>query len=196
MHEAGETPSSLASYALFLRLALAVRHLGGFTGGLRMALGLRRFLTTLRMVAFPVMFRGRPMALRRVFVMFRRLAMCVPGHVRFPWCELHRPLNASRPASFPTSPNSLLGNPGAPRLRSAYWNMPNTFEFSCGSNQREENTMVGWAIAFLVIALIAAALGFGALAGTAFAAAKIIFVAALFAFLVSAVLGLSHRGVP
>jgi uncharacterized membrane protein YtjA (UPF0391 family) len=74
--------------------------------------------------------------------------------------------------------------------------MPNAFEFSCGSNQREENTMVGWAIAFLVIALIAAVFGFGALAGAAFAAAKIIFVVALFALLVSAVLGLSHRGVP
>ena len=35
--------------------------------------------------------------------------------------------------------------------------------------------MFGWTIAFLVIALIAAALGFGVLAGTAFAAAKIIF---------------------
>jgi uncharacterized membrane protein YtjA (UPF0391 family) len=74
--------------------------------------------------------------------------------------------------------------------------MPNALEFSSGSNQREENTMVGWAIAFLVIALIAAAFGFGALAGAAFAAAKIIFVVALFALLVSAVLGLSHRGVP
>ncbi|HZZ22357.1 MAG TPA: DUF1328 domain-containing protein [Roseiarcus sp.] len=56
--------------------------------------------------------------------------------------------------------------------------------------------MFGWAIAFLVIALIAAPLGFGVVAGTAFAGAKIIFVAALFAFLVSAVLGLSRRGVP
>jgi uncharacterized membrane protein YtjA (UPF0391 family) len=56
--------------------------------------------------------------------------------------------------------------------------------------------MVDWAIAFLVIALIAAVLGFGALAGAAFAAAKIIFVVALFALLVSALLGFSHRGVP
>jgi uncharacterized membrane protein YtjA (UPF0391 family) len=56
--------------------------------------------------------------------------------------------------------------------------------------------MFGWTIAFLVIALIAAALSFGVLAGTAFAAAKIIFVAALFASLISAVLGLSRRGVP
>ena len=36
--------------------------------------------------------------------------------------------------------------------------------------------MFGWAIAFLVIALIAVALGFGVVAGTALADAKIIFV--------------------
>ena len=56
--------------------------------------------------------------------------------------------------------------------------------------------MFGWAIAFLVIALIAAALGFGVIAGTAFAAAKIVFVVALISFLISAVLGLARRGVP
>jgi uncharacterized membrane protein YtjA (UPF0391 family) len=56
--------------------------------------------------------------------------------------------------------------------------------------------MLGWAIAFLVIALIAGALGFGVLAGTAFAAAKIIFVLALLAFLISAVVEVSRRGAP
>ena len=81
--------------------------------GLGMAVGLRRFLTTLSMVAFAVMFGGRPVTLRRIFVMFRRLAMSVPGHVSFPSFELQRSLNASRQASFPTSPNSLLGNRGA-----------------------------------------------------------------------------------
>ena len=49
--------------------------------------------------------------------------------------------------------------------------------------------MFGWAIAFLVIALIAGALGFGVVAGTAFAAVKIVFIVALIAFLISAVLG-------
>ena len=39
--------------------------------------------------------------------------------------------------------------------------------------------MLGWAIAFLVVALIAGALGFGVASGAAFAAAKIIFVAGL-----------------
>jgi uncharacterized membrane protein YtjA (UPF0391 family) len=53
--------------------------------------------------------------------------------------------------------------------------------------------MLGWAIAFLIIALIAAALGFGGLAGTAIVAAKLIFVVAIVAFLASAVLGLARR---
>jgi uncharacterized membrane protein YtjA (UPF0391 family) len=56
--------------------------------------------------------------------------------------------------------------------------------------------MFCWAIAFLVIALIAGALGFGIVAGTAFAAAKIVFVVALIAFLISGVLGFSGRGIP
>jgi uncharacterized membrane protein YtjA (UPF0391 family) len=56
--------------------------------------------------------------------------------------------------------------------------------------------MFSWAIIFLVIALIAGALGFGVVAGTAFAAAKIVFVVALIAFLISGVLGLTRRGMP
>ena len=56
--------------------------------------------------------------------------------------------------------------------------------------------MFSWAIAFLVIALIAGALGFGVVAGTAFAAAKIVFVVALIAFLISGALGLTGRGMP
>ena len=56
--------------------------------------------------------------------------------------------------------------------------------------------MFSWAIAFLVIALIAGALGFGVVAGTAFAAAKIVFVVALIAFFISGVLGLTGRGMP
>jgi hypothetical protein len=81
--------------------------------GLGKAVGLRRFLTTLGMVGFAVMFGGRPVTLRRIFVMFRRLAMSVPGHVSFPSFELQPSLNASQPASFPTWPDSLLGNRGA-----------------------------------------------------------------------------------
>ena len=39
--------------------------------------------------------------------------------------------------------------------------------------------MFGWALTFLIIALIAAALGFGGIAGTAVSIAKLIFVVAL-----------------
>ena len=53
--------------------------------------------------------------------------------------------------------------------------------------------MFGWAVSFLIIALIAAALGFGALAGTAMAAAKIIFIVALIAFAISALVGFARR---
>lgn len=53
--------------------------------------------------------------------------------------------------------------------------------------------MLGWAIAFLVIALIAAALGFGGLAGTAIVAAKLVFAVAIIAFLVSAALSFARR---
>lgn len=45
--------------------------------------------------------------------------------------------------------------------------------------------MFRWGIIFLVIALIAAALGFGGLAGTAAGAAKIVFVVGIVLFLVS-----------
>jgi len=49
--------------------------------------------------------------------------------------------------------------------------------------------MIGWAVTFLVIALIAAVLGFGGLAGTAIEIAKIIFFVAIILFLISAVFG-------
>lgn len=50
--------------------------------------------------------------------------------------------------------------------------------------------MFAWALTFLVIALIAAALGFGGIAGTAVSIAKLIFVVALIAFAISVVAGL------
>lgn len=49
----------------------------------------------------------------------------------------------------------------------------------------KEKLMFRWGIIFLVIALIAAALGFGGLAGTAAWAAKIVFVVGIILFLVS-----------
>jgi uncharacterized membrane protein YtjA (UPF0391 family) len=53
--------------------------------------------------------------------------------------------------------------------------------------------MFGWAVVFLIVALIAAALGFGGVAGTAMAAAKLVFVVALIAFALSTLFGLTRR---
>lgn len=53
--------------------------------------------------------------------------------------------------------------------------------------------MFRWGIIFLVIALIAAALGFGGLAGTAAGAAKIVFVVGIILFLVSLFMGRKRR---
>jgi len=50
--------------------------------------------------------------------------------------------------------------------------------------------MLGWALAFLVIALIAAVLGFGGIAGFAVEIAKIIFFVAIILFVISAVFAL------
>ena len=50
--------------------------------------------------------------------------------------------------------------------------------------------MLGWALTFLVVALVAAVLGFGGIAGTAIEIAKIIFFVAIVLFPVSAVVGL------
>lgn len=55
--------------------------------------------------------------------------------------------------------------------------------------------MFGWAITFLLVALIAAALGFGGIAGTVMSVAQIVFVVALVAFVISAVMGYMRRGV-
>lgn len=59
--------------------------------------------------------------------------------------------------------------------------------------------MLGWAVTFLIVALVAAVLGFGGIAGTAIEIAKIIFFVAIVLFLISAVLGLVRgrgRSVP
>jgi uncharacterized membrane protein YtjA (UPF0391 family) len=50
--------------------------------------------------------------------------------------------------------------------------------------------MLGWALTFLVIALIAAVLGFGGIAGLSLEIAKIIFFVAILLFAIAAVVGL------
>ncbi|MCJ2015675.1 DUF1328 domain-containing protein [Methylobacterium sp. J-076] len=56
--------------------------------------------------------------------------------------------------------------------------------------------MIGWAITFLVVALVAALLGFGGIAGTAVEAAKLVFFAAIALFLISAVFGVMRGRSP
>ncbi|MCX5497716.1 DUF1328 domain-containing protein [Kaistia dalseonensis] len=53
--------------------------------------------------------------------------------------------------------------------------------------------MLSWAIFFLVVALVAAVLGFGGIAGTAIGIAKIIFIVAIVLFLISGVMHLMRR---
>lgn len=50
--------------------------------------------------------------------------------------------------------------------------------------------MFGWALTFLIVALIAAILGFGGITGVAVEAAKIVFFVALVLFAISAVVHL------
>lgn len=49
--------------------------------------------------------------------------------------------------------------------------------------------MLSWAIAFLVIALIAAVLGFGGIAGTAMSIAQLIFYVAILLFVIAVIGG-------
>jgi uncharacterized membrane protein YtjA (UPF0391 family) len=54
---------------------------------------------------------------------------------------------------------------------------------------KKEDYMLSWTITFLVIALVAALLGFGGIAGAAAGIAKILFFVFLIAFVVTLVLG-------
>ena len=56
--------------------------------------------------------------------------------------------------------------------------------------------MLGWALTFLIIALVAAVLGFGGIAGLSIEIAKIIFVVAIILFVISAIFGLMRGRSP
>jgi uncharacterized membrane protein YtjA (UPF0391 family) len=53
--------------------------------------------------------------------------------------------------------------------------------------------MLGWSLSFLIIALLAGLLGFGAIAGTAAWIAKMLFVLFLILFVVSLIFGRTTR---
>ena len=54
--------------------------------------------------------------------------------------------------------------------------------------------MLSWVVTLLIIALIAAVLGFGGIAGTAIGLAKLIFYIAVILFLISLIFGYSRGG--
>ena len=54
---------------------------------------------------------------------------------------------------------------------------------------KRRTTLLSWAITFLIIAIIAAVLGFGGIAGTATGIAKVLFVIFLVLFVVSLIFG-------
>jgi uncharacterized membrane protein YtjA (UPF0391 family) len=56
--------------------------------------------------------------------------------------------------------------------------------------------LLHYAVVFLVVALAAAALGFGGVAGTAMEGARILFWVAIILFVISLVAGLVRRGSP
>jgi uncharacterized membrane protein YtjA (UPF0391 family) len=79
------------------------------------------------------------------------------------------------------------------RLRSA---LARTLEWSGGNPPHSiasENTMLHYALIFFVVALIAAVLGFGGIAGAAAGIAKILFFVFLILFVVSLVMGRRPR---
>ena len=56
--------------------------------------------------------------------------------------------------------------------------------------------MLGWAVTFLIVALVAALFGFGGIAGAAVDIAKLIFFVAIVLFAISAVIGLMRGRSP
>ena len=64
------------------------------------------------------------------------------------------------------------------------------------ATQSGESIMLGWAVTFLIIALIAAVLGFGGIAGLSMEIAKIIFFVAILLFAIAAIAGLFRGRTP
>ncbi len=78
-------------------------------------------------------------------------------------------------------------------VKPSLWNRVNVSGFSApdaGNRQTSEAAMIGWALTFLLVALVAAVFGFGGIAGTAVEIAKLIFFVAIVLFAISAVVGL------
>jgi uncharacterized membrane protein YtjA (UPF0391 family) len=94
----------------------------------------------------------------------------------------------------------VMAQPGSLRMTNAY--PPRAYVARAvaaraeHSRVSEEDDMIGWAITFLLIALVAAVLGFGGIAGVAIELAKIVFFVAIALFLIAAVVGLFRGRTP
>jgi uncharacterized membrane protein YtjA (UPF0391 family) len=55
-------------------------------------------------------------------------------------------------------------------------------------------SLLYWALIFLIVAIVGAALGFGGLAGTAMEGARLLFWVAIVLFIISLVAGIFRRG--
>jgi uncharacterized membrane protein YtjA (UPF0391 family) len=64
------------------------------------------------------------------------------------------------------------------------------------STVKENDAMFGWALTFLIVALIAAVLGFGGIAGFAVEIAQLIFYVAIILLVISVVVGLIRGRTP
>jgi len=59
--------------------------------------------------------------------------------------------------------------------------------------ERIMGSLLHWAVIFLIVAIVAAVLGFGGVAGTAMGGAQMLFWAAIILFVISAAVGLLRR---
>ena len=88
-----------------------------------------------------------------------------------------------------------------PGVAPAVQSIPQTAHFSIrvsapassATHPQSTNVMLSYALLFFIIAIIAAALGFGGLAGTSATIAKVLFVVFLVLFLISLVTGRRPR---
>jgi uncharacterized membrane protein YtjA (UPF0391 family) len=66
---------------------------------------------------------------------------------------------------------------------------PNGTDYALEAEEKKGLIMLRWSLTFLIVALIAAVLGFGGIAGTAAGIAQVLFIVFLVFFLTSLLLG-------
>ena len=138
-----------------------------------------------------------PVAMRRAL---RAVLNPKPGIAHLAKAILIIPTNAVRSRPFLREPRNTRCDMMAPMLGTG----AETWRFQ-GNHSTDKRTcrtfrriyaMLGWAVTFLVVALVAALLGFGGIAGTAMEAAKLVFFVAIVLFAISAVVGLMRGRSP